>query len=212
MDPTLEEIRSALNTILSDKVIMTWWQLILMVIISGIAAYFGAYLKKRGEDRATQDAIDKLTNSVESIKTVYSKDIENYKDTLLRKKIIFEHQVEAYNKLRRLLYVILPPKSHPDEEWDEALGGIALDFPKHGDEIKAYLIGYSGVLPEAVRTNVESCFHACDDGKFHSTDTEDFTGERFASALWTKLSQADSDFAKYLGLGKENNVEQKPKL
>lgn len=203
MNPTTEDIRTALNTLISDKIVMTWWQLLIVVLASGVAAYIGAYLKKRGENLATKNDIDTLTRGVESIKSEYSKEIETYKDGLLRRKIIFEEQLEAYNKLRRLFYIILPEKSHPEEEWDEALGEIANGFQRHGKEIKDYLIEYSGVLPELVRKNIESCYHACNNGKFHSTVFGgDFTAQKQASDLWNKLVEAESDFTKHLEIKK----------
>ncbi len=203
MNPTPEDFHVALNAFLHDKMVLSWWQLLVFVVVAGVAAYFGSYLKKRGENLATKEDIGVLTRSVESIKTENAKEIEKYKDNLLRKKIIFEEQLTAYNKLRRFLYVIRPEKKHPEQEWDEALADIALNFKTHGKELREYLIEYSGVLPEDVRGSMESCYYACEEGKFYTAyPGDDPEAEKIANQLWSKLEKAEEDFAKYLEIRK----------
>ncbi len=203
MNPTVEDLRLALNAFFHDKTILSWWQLAAFVVIAGVAAYFGAYLKKSGENLATKEDLDALTRTVESIKTENAKDIEKFKDNLLRKKIIFEEQLDAYNKLRRFLYVIRPEKKHVDQEWDEVLGDIALNFKTHGNELREYLIAYSGILPERVRDNMESCYYACEEGRFYTAyPGDDPEAEDIANRLWSKLVQAEEEFAKFLEITK----------
>jgi Ca2+-dependent lipid-binding protein len=42
---TPEEVRTVVNSLLSDKIVMSWWQLAIVILLTGVAAYFGAYLK-----------------------------------------------------------------------------------------------------------------------------------------------------------------------
>lgn len=82
---TPEEIRSAINAVLADKVVLTWWQLGLVILLTGLAAYLGAYLKKKGENLATKEDIAELTRKVESVRTEYLKQLEDYKTELARR-------------------------------------------------------------------------------------------------------------------------------
>jgi hypothetical protein len=56
-----EEVRVVINAALADKIVLNWWQLVLLVLLTGIAAYLGAYLRKKGEDLATKEDMARLT-------------------------------------------------------------------------------------------------------------------------------------------------------
>jgi hypothetical protein len=77
-----EEIKATIDAVIANKVILTYTQLSLFVLFCGIAAYFGAYIRKKGENLATIEDIRLLTEKVESIRTVYSKQVEDYKTEL----------------------------------------------------------------------------------------------------------------------------------
>jgi len=76
---TPEEVRSAINAGLADKVVLSWWPQGLVILLAGAAAYLGAYLKRKGENLATHEDIERLTREVEDIKSTYSRQIEDYK-------------------------------------------------------------------------------------------------------------------------------------
>ncbi|HNX05480.1 MAG TPA: hypothetical protein PKI32_08255, partial [Opitutales bacterium] len=80
-----EEVRVAVNSMLSDKIVMSWWQLGIVILLTGVAAYLGSYLKKKGENLATKEDIKTLTQSVESVRTEYMKQLEDYKAELARR-------------------------------------------------------------------------------------------------------------------------------
>jgi hypothetical protein len=83
---TPDDVKAAVNAAIDAKVLLTYTQLFAFVLLSGIAAFFGAYIKKKGENLATLEDIKKLTNDVEEIKSTYSKQIEDYKTQLERDK------------------------------------------------------------------------------------------------------------------------------
>jgi hypothetical protein len=45
------------------------WTLLLIVLFSGVGAFFGSYLKRKGENVATKEDISDITSTVESIKS-----------------------------------------------------------------------------------------------------------------------------------------------
>jgi hypothetical protein len=65
---TPEEVRTAINVVLSDKTVLSWWQLVLVILLTGVAAYLGSYLKKKGENLATKEDVARLTHEVEAVK------------------------------------------------------------------------------------------------------------------------------------------------
>ena len=48
---------------------------VVMVILAGVAAYLGAYLREKGKNLATREDIDRLTHTTEEIKAKISGDL-----------------------------------------------------------------------------------------------------------------------------------------
>lgn len=73
-----EDIRSVVNAMLAEKAVLSWWQLVVWVLSMGIAAFFGAYLKKKGENLATKEDTNALNRQIETVKTEYAKQLEHF--------------------------------------------------------------------------------------------------------------------------------------
>lgn len=63
-----EEIRVIVESAIQKNLYFEWWPYLVIAILSSISAFFGAWLKKRGEDFATKQSIRDLTHLVETIK------------------------------------------------------------------------------------------------------------------------------------------------
>ncbi len=74
--------------------------LIITASVAGAAAYFGAYLKKKGENLATHEDIDKLVQQVSAI-TAATKHIEA---RITRASRVHERQLDILGRLYRHLY------------------------------------------------------------------------------------------------------------
>jgi len=82
---TPDEIKTAVDAAVGNKVILTYPQLILFVLLAGIGAYFGAYLKMKGKNLAKKEDLEELTRKIEEIKTEYSRELEDYRHELSRR-------------------------------------------------------------------------------------------------------------------------------
>lgn len=67
------------------------------LVASGVGAYIGAYLKKKGENLATHEDIDKLVTQVSAV-TVATKNIE---DRISRASRVYERELEILSRLYR---------------------------------------------------------------------------------------------------------------
>lgn len=76
---TPEDIENAIDAALGNKIVLTYPVLFVLVIVLGLAAYLGAYIKQKGQNRALEENVQTLTVKVEEIKSVYSRQIEDYK-------------------------------------------------------------------------------------------------------------------------------------
>ena len=81
---TPEQLKAAIDVAIGNKIILSYSQMMVLVLLAGVAAYLGAYLKKKGENLATSDDVRRLTEKTEEIKTIYTKQIEDYKNELAR--------------------------------------------------------------------------------------------------------------------------------
>jgi hypothetical protein len=77
---------------------MNWIQYVVQLLFIGAAVFLAdvvrPYLKKRAEDYATLQAIDKNTKAVEEVRKVFSKEIETVKATL-------QKQVHSHNLFKQ---------------------------------------------------------------------------------------------------------------
>lgn len=105
---TTEEIRCAVDAAIGNKVLLTYPQLILFILLSGVAAYLGAYLKKKGENLATKEDVNELTKEVEEIKEIYAKKLEDYR-----------FEIETRRKAEGVAYYLSTLFSNPDEKSDK---------------------------------------------------------------------------------------------
>src|SRR6266498_5238831 len=87
---TPQEIKAVVDSVVAEKVLLTYPQLLLFVLLSGIAAYIGAYLKQKGSNLASKEDIEILTEKIESVKGMYAKQLEDYKEELSRRSRLAE--------------------------------------------------------------------------------------------------------------------------
>lgn len=83
-----EEIRVTVEAAVREGLRFPWWSYILTLLLSLAGAYFGAYIKRRAEDRATQENFDKLREQL--LKT--TQDTEEIKISLSSKNWLTQQQ------------------------------------------------------------------------------------------------------------------------
>jgi len=106
------------NTELIDLI----WKYAGLFVTTALGAYLGSYLKKKGENLATHEDIDKLVNQVSAV-TVATKQIEarisNQTWQRERRAELQLKAIDAVNTLtsRHVQNFIADPKFAPDLEW-----------------------------------------------------------------------------------------------
>jgi hypothetical protein len=96
----------------------------------------------------------------------FSKKLEGQKTSLKKSEVYFTQQLEALSHLRTLLRKMLPRRSDPDMEWEEACEGIAKGFSKHEEVLEEFLCRYEAVLPKTVSSEVQNAISRASDGTF----------------------------------------------
>ncbi|VWX36527.1 conserved hypothetical protein [Limnobacter sp. 130] len=83
-----EDMRIATEVAIQQGLDFPWWSYVFTLILSMTGAYFGAYLKRKAEDRATQENFDKLRDQLRKT----TQDTEEIKTTLSRKNWLTQQQ------------------------------------------------------------------------------------------------------------------------
>lgn len=114
---------------------MTPLDLVITAIVAGVGAYFGSYLKKKGENLATHEDIDKLVVQVSAVTTT-TKEIEaTISNVTWKRERKYEWQLKAIESFNALTseYIsnVVPDSNYtPTLEWFAA-------FDANGALIKA---------------------------------------------------------------------------
>ncbi len=102
----------------------------------------------------------------ESIGSVYKKQLEDHKFLLKNSEKVFQFKLDASKSLYRIFHEMLPKRSHPDMDWDEACEEIAASFSRHEDKLDDFLCEYQSTLSPEILERVRNSISACSDGRF----------------------------------------------
>lgn len=142
-----------------------------------------------------------------SIDNKYKTSLESYKNELLRRKVIYEQQLEAYKSFAAIMYEIYPEKYHPDMDWDEAVEQIVLGFKSYDKKIKDFLLNQSAILPQDIKEKMEHCWYLCSDGKFENQEFGiSSEGHKMAEELWEDMKIIEKEFRKLLKIDVEQET------
>ncbi|MGV8887994.1 MAG: hypothetical protein ACOH2P_08080 [Pseudomonas sp.] len=106
------------------------------------------------------------TGIKESIGGVYKRQLENHKFLLKNSEKVFQFKLDASKALYKIFHDIVPKRSHPDMDWDEASEEIALSFSKHEEALDEFLCEYQSTLSPKILERVRDAISACSDGRF----------------------------------------------
>ncbi len=85
---TPEEIRATVEGAIREGIGFPWWSYLLAILFSMAGAYAGAYIKRKAEDRATQENFDRLREQLRKT----TQDTEEIKTALSRKNWLTQQQ------------------------------------------------------------------------------------------------------------------------
>ena len=71
-----EKIREIVVAAIEKSASMDAWQIVLLIVASSVAAFFGAYLKEKAKGTATKEDIEEITRKIEGVKLELGKNKE----------------------------------------------------------------------------------------------------------------------------------------
>jgi hypothetical protein len=147
-----------------------------------------------------------FSKALEEHKAQLTQEIEAAKTSLKFSETRFSKQFEALVALRRYFRRLLPKKSHPDMEWDEAMERVADRFSKHLDELEEFLFAHEAVLPTPVLERLEQAINKATDAQFEF-DWNSKDEEAYARPEAIKLANGFYDDVKTAVEGLQKTVD-----
>jgi hypothetical protein len=132
----------------------------------------------------------KYRNSIESRLNQY---FEIHKQKVKNSEFFFLKQFEASQSLYQIKKDMLPPYSHPDMGWDDAVALMANDLAKTHKSLRTFLKNYFTVLSPEVLEKLESAAAVAEEGILYgSGDDIREPGNRCADSVFTRVSECTS--------------------
>lgn len=102
MEP--EKLKAIIEEAVKNTTQFKWWAYLIMLTIAGFGSYFGSYLRKKAESKALHEDLDKITNKVEGIRSLYAERMENisHQNKLIIDQSSRRHQLRLASLEKRL--------------------------------------------------------------------------------------------------------------
>ncbi len=78
----LLEIKTLIEEAIRSNHPFTWWFFLIILLIPAVSAFVGAYLQKKGENIATKEDVENITDKIEKIRSQYNEQLEALKASL----------------------------------------------------------------------------------------------------------------------------------
>ena len=104
---TPNEFKEIIDSALNQASWIKWWHLLLWMILSAIGGYLGSFINEKGKNLATKEDIGRITNEIEKVKSIYTKEIEAMREKQQLKLSTVEKRLEAHQGAFRLWYDLM---------------------------------------------------------------------------------------------------------
>ncbi len=83
---------------LDSGIAVNWQSFLLFTVVAFFAAYFGSYIRRKGQDLATKEDVADITKEIEQVKTTYAKQIEIFSHHNRLRIAAIDRRLEAYQE------------------------------------------------------------------------------------------------------------------
>lgn len=97
---TPEELHKIIRGAIEQSSGIPWWIYVLALLLPFVGSFLGSYARKKGENVATKEDVEEITQRIESVKTSHTKEIEQFRSDVLKQK---EREKQYYEKKEELL-------------------------------------------------------------------------------------------------------------
>ena len=99
-----EKLRTVIEEAVKNATQFKWWAYLTMLVIAGLGSYFGTYVRKKAENKALHEDLEKITDKVEGVRSLYAERMENisHQNRLIIEQSSRRHQLRLAALEKRL--------------------------------------------------------------------------------------------------------------
>jgi hypothetical protein len=113
---TPDQIKAIIDASHNHAVIIQGWHYFFLLIITGIKTYIGTYFREKGKNLATKEDIGAITDTMEKVRSTYTKEIEALKEKQNLNLAVIHKRLEAHQRAYRLWYDLIWLMNEDDEK------------------------------------------------------------------------------------------------
>jgi len=163
------------------------------VSIPGFMTIVLGWVGKRYLDRKLES--EKAVNqaNIKSIESKLSQYLEVHKQKIKNWEFFFQKQFEASQDLYRIKTDMMPPYSHPDMDWHEAIKEMANGLGKTHKSLRGYLNTYFTVLNPDILEKLEYAAGSAEEGRLYGGgDDSREPGNQCAENVYDLIKECSS--------------------
>lgn len=126
---------------------------------------------------------------IKSIESKLSQYLEVHKQKIKNSEFFFQRQYEASQELYKLKVDMMPPHSHPDMDWHDALEEMANGLEKTYKSLRDFLNKYFTVLSPDILEKIESAKSNAEEGMLYGSDDP---GIQCADHVYNRVKECSS--------------------
>lgn len=161
--------------------------------ISGLMTIILGWIGKRYLDRKLEYEKSENQQKIASLESDLNQYLEVHKQKIRNSESFFKVQFEASQSLYQIKAEMMPPYSHPDMDWHEALVEMANDLGRIHKSLREFLNKYFTVLTPDILEKLESAASNAEEGALYGGGDDDREpGNQLAQNVYDKIKECSS--------------------
>lgn len=158
----------------------------LLVIILG-------WIGKRYLDKKLEQEKSEYQSDIKTLESTLNNYSDIHKQKLKNSELFFQKQFEASQALYVIKSEMMPPFSHPDMGWHDAVKEMADNLGKTHEALQDFLKSYFTILSPEILEKIESAASSAEEGLLYGGG-EDMRepGNQCAEAVYNKVKECSS--------------------
>lgn len=162
--------------------------------VPGLMTFLLGWLGKRYLEKKLES--EKAINqaNIKAIESKLNQSLEVHKQKIKNWEFFFQRQFDASQELYKIKSEMMPPYSHPDMEWDDALIEMANNLGKTHASLRKFLKDYFTVLDPSILEELELAAGHAEEGMLFGGGDGDprEPGIRCAQSVYNRIKECSS--------------------
>jgi hypothetical protein len=95
---TPPDVKEIIGSAINQASCLDLLYILVLIIFPAIGSYLGSFIREKGKNLATKEDIGRITNEIESVKSIYTKEIEYIREKQQLRLAAIDKRLEAHQK------------------------------------------------------------------------------------------------------------------